>query len=254
MAVGLEGEILTTTDPSGGAGAWKVAHLSEPLGLRSVSGASKSLCVAGDTNGDVISSTEPTDGAEAWSVVPQVGGLSSILGLSCNGAGLCAAGSAGYVLTSTSPNGGTSAWASTPLTSRFQILAMSVPRPRFGRCDNEQRGSCRFQRSDWWILCLVHGPDHLPCIRMRYLESPAPRNLSVSGAASSASSLLRPIRGPKSAPIVPVQPSPPGTQLVHNPPHIVRFGRHRRTVETGFRFRLNRARYCFSMQPRRQAV
>ena len=62
-------EILTSTDPTGGASAWKVATVgNEPGGLDNVTCPSVSLCVAGDASGNIVTSTDPTGGASAWTV------------------------------------------------------------------------------------------------------------------------------------------------------------------------------------------
>ena len=65
------GNILTSTDPTGGKRAWTTAPADQgglpAHHLDVVSCPSVSLCVAGDNNGDVLTSTDPTGGANAWS-------------------------------------------------------------------------------------------------------------------------------------------------------------------------------------------
>src|SRR2546421_31712 len=64
IAVDEWGNVLTSTNPTGGAGAWNVAPASAGTGpLEGVSCASTSLCVAVDNTGVVITSTDPTNPA-----------------------------------------------------------------------------------------------------------------------------------------------------------------------------------------------
>ena len=70
VAGDYSGNILTSTDPTGGKRAWTKASAvpGAPFdALGAVSCPSVSLCVAGDFYGDILTSTEPTGGANAWS-------------------------------------------------------------------------------------------------------------------------------------------------------------------------------------------
>jgi hypothetical protein len=68
------GNILTSTDPAGGASAWTKARVArpDPIGnsLTAISCPSVSLCVAGDGNGNILTSTNPTGGASTWTTAP----------------------------------------------------------------------------------------------------------------------------------------------------------------------------------------
>jgi hypothetical protein len=113
-------EIATSTNPTGGGSAWKVAqiqfstasdfHLSCP---------SVALCVGvtqsnGPAGGDVVTSTNPTGGPPASTATP-LGGL-ELISVSCPSESLCVAiGSGATVATSTNPTGGSSAWNVTQL-------------------------------------------------------------------------------------------------------------------------------------------
>src|SRR5581483_6109801 len=89
-AVDGEGQVLTTTNPSGGDGAWAIApidgQLTDPRSLgelvTAISCPSASLCVAVDNIGNVITSTNPTGGASAWTVT-SVDSPNALLAVSC---------------------------------------------------------------------------------------------------------------------------------------------------------------------------
>ena len=120
VAVG-GGDITTSTDPTGGAGAWTVAKVvadsSEYLGgseLVGVSCASASLCFATEAGGEILTSTDPTGGASAWQVWTGV----PFGDLSCPSVRMCVALTGeGDVVTSTDPTGGAGAWTVTKVDS-----------------------------------------------------------------------------------------------------------------------------------------
>ncbi len=75
------GDIASSTDPTGGTGAWTIAHADTALGaecgkygpdegcdpgLDSVSCPTMTFCAASDTNGNVIASTDPASPTYAW--------------------------------------------------------------------------------------------------------------------------------------------------------------------------------------------
>jgi hypothetical protein len=105
------GNVVTSTDPTGGARAWSLTAVGGPL--TSVSCRSASLCVA--AGAQHIYSTDPTGGTTAWHATgPQAGGgvLSAI---DCPSLGLCVGvgygnTSTGLVTMATNPRGGASAW------------------------------------------------------------------------------------------------------------------------------------------------
>ncbi len=86
VATDLNGNVLTSTNPTGGAATWTLAAADpgEPLGppsvLRSVSCPYLTLCVAADGRGNIVTSTDPTGGASAWTVtnVDPGNGLASV--------------------------------------------------------------------------------------------------------------------------------------------------------------------------------
>jgi hypothetical protein len=165
VAVDGVGDVLVSTDPTGGTGAWArtkvtegfdgvscpstelcvavgngvIATSADPAGgtgawtvasvsrhLKAVSCASASLCVATDGHGDIWTSTDPTAGAGAWSEVHV--DEDALGGVSCPSAKLCvAAGSeyGGNVVTSTDPAEGAGAWTVTDVDSGHTLYDVS---------------------------------------------------------------------------------------------------------------------------------
>jgi hypothetical protein len=123
VATDLNGNVLTSTNPTGGATAWTLASADpgEPLGppsdLRSVSCPYSTLCVAVDGRGNVVTSTDPTGGASAWTVtnVDSGNGLSSVscplLDISFPQYCVAVDFAGNVVYTTGNPTGGASAWA-----------------------------------------------------------------------------------------------------------------------------------------------
>jgi hypothetical protein len=111
VAVNANGDVLTSTDPSGGGDAWEISHINGTSSLTGVSCPSVSLCVAVGGNGDVISSTNPTGGASAWSLVHVGPEQPYLSGISCPSQSLCVAVGSGEIVSSGDPTGGASAWS-----------------------------------------------------------------------------------------------------------------------------------------------
>jgi hypothetical protein len=151
--------VFTSTDPTGGVGAWKSATIDAGYDhtLQGVSCASESLCVAIDFYGDAIISTDPTAGAGAWHTVPidsgpcftsdcEFGfqGLRPLDSISCPSVSLCVAGDFdGDVVTTTDPTGGSSAWSVThvdshllsePISTGIQTPIEDVSCPSLSTC------------------------------------------------------------------------------------------------------------------------
>ncbi len=66
VAVDSVGNVVTSTNPAGGAGAWKAATIDAPHGLVSVSCAAPQFCLAADDAGDLLASQDPAGGARTW--------------------------------------------------------------------------------------------------------------------------------------------------------------------------------------------
>jgi hypothetical protein len=117
IAVTFDGFVYSSTDPTGGDGAWRVTDIDgkgRDTHLMSVSCPSPSLCVAvsGDryTAGKILSSTNPTAGPVAWFVV-QLDETLDLRGVSCPSPSLCVAvAENGRMVVSTDPTGGAAAW------------------------------------------------------------------------------------------------------------------------------------------------
>ena len=133
VAVDGAGNVVTSTNPTGGAGAW--ALTSTPVrwkyyGLYGVSCPSSSLCVAYDTVGDLVTSSNPTGGAAAWTLTSLSGPLSSnvngLNGVSCPSNGFCALLAGSEVVTSSNPTGGAAAWTPYPVGASG-LTALSCP-------------------------------------------------------------------------------------------------------------------------------
>jgi hypothetical protein len=117
VAVGYEGSVFVSTEPTGGANAWSVGDVNGTGGathLTAVSCPSPTLCVAvsgGSNNsngGKVLTSTNPTAGQ--WQTT-QLGGSLDLRGISCGTVSLCVAvAREGRIFVSTNPTGGASAW------------------------------------------------------------------------------------------------------------------------------------------------
>jgi hypothetical protein len=131
VAVGYEGSVYASTDPSGGASAWSVTDVNEGPGaahLTAVSCPSVSLCVAvsggyAGTPGRVFTSTAPASGL--WQAT-QLGGSPDLRGVSCATPSLCVAvAKGGGIFVSSDPTGGTSAWreAGSPTPRDLQAVS-----------------------------------------------------------------------------------------------------------------------------------
>jgi len=144
VATGTQNLIASSTDPSGGAGAWQAVFAGEGryetasgpvISSRQVQGVScpsTHLCVAVTTLGQIYVSTNPTGDASAWQVVEisPKGRNTHLYGVSCPSESLCVAVSGrrvntGKVFTSTDPTGGASSWQEVDLGEQFDLRAVS---------------------------------------------------------------------------------------------------------------------------------
>jgi hypothetical protein len=119
VAVARGGRMLVSTDPTGGAAAWRDAGTPGGAGdLEGVSCVLILLCAAGNLGGNVLISIDPAGGA--WSEA-NAGGSVQITDLSCPTASRCVAvDNNGGVLTSTDPTAGAKSW-------RFENLVPFEP-------------------------------------------------------------------------------------------------------------------------------
>src|SRR5438445_10673591 len=68
VAVDVNGNVVTSSNPTGGATAWRVTNVDGSNALTGVSCPSSVFCVAVDGSGNVATSSNPTGGAAAWTV------------------------------------------------------------------------------------------------------------------------------------------------------------------------------------------
>ncbi len=92
VAITRQGEVVTSTDPTGGASAWKITRLAGSTMLDSVSCASRAFCMVGGASDSVFVSHDPAAGSSSWTETPVTPhGSEAIVGLSCPSAGFCVA-------------------------------------------------------------------------------------------------------------------------------------------------------------------
>lgn len=148
VAVGGNNTIASSTNPTGGASAWRIVRpgggFAEPFAetssttfgggqIRGVSCPTPGLCVGASFEGDVYSSTDPSGPATAWKVVPLTADNEPNIhmgGISCPTTSFCAAvGYGGKVVTSTNPTGERAAWTVTELATPYDLRGVSCSSP-----------------------------------------------------------------------------------------------------------------------------
>lgn len=131
VAVGYEGSVFTSTDPTGGAKAWGVSDLNDGPGaahLTAVSCPSPSFCAAvsggyGESAGRIFTSTNPSSGIYKTVQLP---GFPDLRGVSCATPSLCVAvGVGGRIFVSGDPAGGASAWRPVGSPTPRDLFAVS---------------------------------------------------------------------------------------------------------------------------------
>jgi hypothetical protein len=115
IAATFDSRIFSSTNPTGGAAAWKIASLTgekEPrLHMTGISCPSLQLCVAVAYGSKVITSTDPTGEASAWTV-SKLAAPVDLRGVSCPSVSFCVAvDNTGQIVTSSNPTGGAGAWS-----------------------------------------------------------------------------------------------------------------------------------------------
>ncbi len=106
------GNIISSTDPLGGAHAWRVAHVDRTASpsLSGLSCPSSRLCVAtDDQTNTVFTSRDPAAGARSWSSF-SLSGIDELWSPSCPSVHLCVAAARGALVRSTHPTGGPQRW------------------------------------------------------------------------------------------------------------------------------------------------
>jgi hypothetical protein len=138
VGVGYEGLVYTSTNPTGGAGAWSAVDLSPEgpnIHMYGVACPAADLCVASATGGKILTSTNPAGGAGAWTVT-QLDPSLNLRGISCASARLCVTvGDEGEIVSSTQPLGGPGAWGETQLAgAAIDRDLLGVDCPSAGLC------------------------------------------------------------------------------------------------------------------------
>jgi hypothetical protein len=122
------GKVFTSTDPTGGVGAWQETDLGEGFDLRAVSCGSARLCVAAGADGEILASTDPTGGPGAWTDVGAPGGPAGLQAIDCV-AGACLAGDAGGDLLAAAEPAELSSWHAAPGGGSVRITGAACASP-----------------------------------------------------------------------------------------------------------------------------
>jgi WD40-like Beta Propeller Repeat len=124
------GNVLNSTNPTGGSTAWNSAGalISSPSS-GGVSCPSISLCAAVGSS-SVLTATDPSGGASAWTTAT-IGGYPALGAISCPSVSLCVGVGGGpnilTILTSTDPTGGASSWITASIPYGGRLSGVSCP-------------------------------------------------------------------------------------------------------------------------------
>jgi hypothetical protein len=131
-AIDVYGNVLTSTRPTGGRGAWKRTRLQDASPdtiavLNAISCPVVSLCVAVNGSGDVFTATNPTGGPGAWRREHVDRGEENALNdVSCASQALCVAVDGdGRAIASIDPSEGRGAWRVTAVRKLTRLSGMS---------------------------------------------------------------------------------------------------------------------------------
>lgn len=136
VAVDNGGDVVSSTDPTGGAGTWTTRRIDSTQGeaaeLTSVSCSPSGTCAATQFDGSVLASNDPIGGASAWTAAAVESEYHPPSAVSCPTSELCVAtNGTDDILTSTNPTGGSAAWQTTQLPGDHQLGSVSCPTARF---------------------------------------------------------------------------------------------------------------------------
>ena len=205
------GDVATSTDPTGGTGAWTVTNL-DPRPVTGLSCPSVSLCVGVDIAGRVLSSTDPAGGSGAWATTAAVpdpdGSPSEFLDLSCPSASMCAAVDfTGNVATSTDPTGGAQAWESLHVDGGNGLVGLSCPSESF--CAAVDDGGY-FLGSTGPAVGPAWRPVRMPDRGADAVSCPSASLCVVGDGDGSVQVSTDPLGGPSSWTVLPLFPAPSG--------------------------------------------
>ncbi|HET9592951.1 MAG TPA: hypothetical protein VFP17_08545 [Solirubrobacterales bacterium] len=217
VAVGSDDAIASSSDPTGGIGAWRIGHLQEPgsyeelppsapataflpgAQIRGVSCPSTGFCVAATRLGGIFTTTDPDGGVGAWSGfhLQDSGPRVHMYGVSCPTVSFCVAvGLGGKIITSTDPAGGPGAWTTAQLPEPLELQDVSCASPTLcvAVADTEGEGAVLTSTNPaggaaaWSV---VHDPRFGP---MMGVSCPSP-SLCVTGNGTAVFSSTHPTAG-----------------------------------------------------------
>jgi YVTN family beta-propeller protein len=169
VAVGTDGSVAISTDPTDGSSAnWTVTQV-DGAALNAVSCPSMSLCALVDDNGNVLTSTTPAT-APNWVLAAADPGA-SLRAISCTPAGeLCvAADDAGSVVSSTDPTGGAATWTVNDIDPGSGLAGVSCPSTTLCLATNNQSNvftsidPADGPRASWTVKQLPFGGGPIYC-------------------------------------------------------------------------------------------
>jgi len=110
VATDSVGNVITSTNPSGGIVTWHVTKVIGADSFTAISCPTVHFCAAVDSKGQVVTSIDPTGGSDAWTTTTP-DGSQRLESVSCPSAGFCVAGGlSDSVFVSNDPTGGSAAW------------------------------------------------------------------------------------------------------------------------------------------------
>jgi hypothetical protein len=136
----FEGEVLWSSNPTGGADAWNIVRIDFQGGITQISCPTSKFCVAADDSGHVIRSSNPTGTRDDWNPAGgHIDGPNRISSIACPSTGFCAAvDEKGLVATSTNPTAEFWKWAFTGVAPN-SLRAISCPSVDFCAASEDTR-------------------------------------------------------------------------------------------------------------------
>jgi hypothetical protein len=141
IAGDFEGEVLWSSNPTGGVDAWHIVSADPSGGIDEISCPTSKFCVASDDSGHVIRSSNPTGTRDDWNPAGgHIDGRNRIFGVACPSTGFCAAvDSKGLVFTSTNPTANEWKWSPTGVAAPNPLRAISCPSVDFCAASEDTR-------------------------------------------------------------------------------------------------------------------
>jgi hypothetical protein len=139
IAGDFEGEVLWSSNPTGGADAWQIVRIDFQGGITQISCPTSKFCVAADDSGHVIRSSNPTGTRDDWNPAGgHIDGNNRISSIACPSTGFCAAvDEKGLAFTSTNLTAEFWKWSATGVAAPNPLGAISCPSVDF--CATSER-------------------------------------------------------------------------------------------------------------------